>query len=69
MACMTHECIATLDNGKRCDFFVMDNTRRGQPCPVHGWDYINHFCDEVPDHNDRRDDSDWDEKDRLGENE
>lgn len=55
---MTHECIATCDDGQRCDFFVMDNTRRGQPCPQHGWDYINHFCDETPDHHDSRDERD-----------
>jgi hypothetical protein len=60
MGCMTHECIATLDNGKRCDFVVIDNTRRGQPCPHkdHGFDYMSHYCDEVADHNDSRDERD-----------
>jgi hypothetical protein len=60
MACMEHSCTATLDSGKQCDFFVMDNTRRGQPCPHpdHGFDYMSHHWDEEPDHNDSRDERD-----------
>lgn len=66
MSTMEHFCVATLDNGKQCDFFVLDNTRRGQPCPIHGDDYMSHHCDEEPDYNDSRDERDDIEEDDDG---